>query len=123
MSNNTGFLALAKYTRGPAQIFGGWEFFRQANPSNDYPNGVKTIANYNVPGNIIGNKAFPTVWITTDAYDNNRLYDTLWAGVKYAVNDRLDVMGAIYYAWQDYSTTPCTGPGHPYFERRVLWHV
>ena len=112
LSNNTGFLALAKYTWGPAQIFGGWEFFRQANPSNDYPNGFKTIANYNVPGNILDNKAFPTVWITTDAYDNNRLYDTLWTGVKYAVNDRLDVMGAIYYAWQnDYSTSPCTGQG------------
>ena len=80
LSNNTGFLALAKYTWGPAQIFGGWEYFRQANPSNDYPNGFKTIANYNVPGNIIDNKAFPTVWITTDAYDNNRLYDTLWQG-------------------------------------------
>ena len=112
LSNNTGFLALAKYTWGPAQIFGGWEFFRQANPSNDYPNGFKTIANYNVPGNILDNKAFPTVWITTDAYDNNRLYDTLWTGVKYAVNDRLDVMGAIYYAWQnDYSTKACTGQG------------
>ena len=112
LSNNTGFLALAKYTWGPAQIFGGWEFFRQANPSDDYPNGFKTIANYNVPGNIIDNKGFPTVWVTTTAYDNNRLYNTLWTGVKYAVNDRLDVMGAIYYAWQnDYATTPCTGQG------------
>jgi hypothetical protein len=38
--------------------------------------------------------------------------NTIWAGCKYAVNARLDVMGAFYYAWQNnFSTTPCTGQG------------
>jgi predicted porin len=112
LSNNTGFLALTKYTWGPAQLFAGWEYFRQANPSDDFPNGFKTIGNYSVPGNILDNKAFPTVWVTTNAFNIQRVYNTIWAGFKYAVNDRLDVMGAFYYAWQnDYSTTPCTGQG------------
>jgi predicted porin len=112
LSNNTGFLALSKYTWGPAQLFAGWEYFRQGNPSNDYPNGFKTIGGYSVPGNIIDNKAFPTVWITTNAFNIQRVYNTIWAGFKYAVNARLDVMGAFYYAWQNnFSTTPCTGQG------------
>jgi hypothetical protein len=58
LSNNTGFLALTKYTWGPAQLFAGWEYFRQGNPSDDFPNGFKTIGNYSVPGNILDNKAF-----------------------------------------------------------------
>ena len=57
-------------------------------------------------------KAFPTVWITTNAFAIQRVYNTIWAGFKYAVNARLDVMGAFYYAWQNnFSTTPCTGQG------------
>ncbi len=36
----------------------------------------------------------------------------LWGGVKYAVNEKLDLIGAIYYAQQNnFSTTPCTGTG------------
>jgi predicted porin len=112
LSNNVGYLALAKYRWGPAQLFAGWEYFRQGNPTDDFPNGFKTIANYSVPGNILDNKAFPTVWITTNAFNIQRIYNTIWAGFKYAVNERLDVSGAFYYAWQnDFSTTPCTGQG------------
>ena len=112
LSNDTGFLALTKYTWGPAQVFAGWEYFRQGNPSDDYPNGFKTIAGYSVPGNIIDSKAFPTVWITANAFNIQRVYNTIWAGFKYAVNDRLDVSGAFYYAWQNnFSATPCTGQG------------
>ncbi len=93
-------------------MFAGWEYFRQGNPSNDYPNGFKTIAGYNVPGNIIDSKAFPTVWVTTDAFDIQRVYNTVWTGVKYAVNDRFDVSGAFHFAWQNnFSPTPCKGQG------------
>ena len=112
LSNNTGVLLLAKYTWGAVNLFGGYEYFRNANPSDDYPNGFETIGGYNVPGNIIGNKNFPTVWITTNAYNINRIYNVFWGGTKYAVNDALDLIGAIYYAQQNnFSTTPCTGTG------------
>jgi predicted porin len=105
-------VALTKYTWGPAQLFAGWEYFRQGDPSDDFPNGFKTIGNFSVPGNILDNKAFPTVWITTNAFAIQRVYNTIWAGFKYTVNARLDVMGAFYYAWQNnFSTTPCTGQG------------
>ena len=97
---------------GAANLFGGYEYFRNANPSDDYPNGFETIGGYNVPGNIIGNKKFPTVWITTNAYNINRTYNVFWGGAKYAMNDTFDLIGAIYYAQQNnFSTTPCTGTG------------
>jgi len=114
LSNNTGLLLLAKYKFAPVPLtlFAGYEYFRQANPSDDYPNGFKTIGGYNVPGNIIDNKKFPTVWVTTNAYNINKIYNVLWTGAKYAVNDQLDVIGAFYYALQNnYSTAPCTGTG------------
>ena len=84
LSNNTGFMLAAKYKWGPWQVMGGWEYFRQANPSDDYPNGFKTIGGYNVPGNILNNKNFPTVWITTNAYNVNRVENIFWVGGKYA---------------------------------------
>ena len=110
LSNNTGVLLLAKYAWGAVNVFCGYEYFRNANPSDDYPNGFKTIGGYNVPGNIIGNKNFPTVWITANAFDINRIYNVFWGGAKYAVNDKIDLIGAVYYGQQNnFSTTPCTG--------------
>ena len=114
LSNNAGFMLAAKYKWGPWQAMGGWEYFRQANPSDDYPNGFKTIGGYNVPGNILNNKNFPTVWITTNAYNVNRVENIFWVGGKYAINDRLDVMGAFYYIEQNnFLAAPavCTGTG------------
>ncbi len=114
LSNNTGLMFAAKYKLAAMTYYGGYEYFRQANPSDDYQNGFKTIGGYNVPGNIPNNKSFPTVWITTNAYNVNRVENIFWAGAKYAVNDRLDVMGAFYYITQnDYLQAPaaCTGTG------------
>jgi predicted porin len=43
LSNNSGAMALAKYTRGPLTLSGGYAFLRQADPSSTYSNGFKTI--------------------------------------------------------------------------------
>jgi hypothetical protein len=35
-----------------------------------------------------------------------------WGGTKYAANDKLDVIGAVYYAQQNnFSAAPCMGAG------------
>jgi hypothetical protein len=50
--------------------------------------------------------------LTTNAFDINRIYNVFWGGAKYAVNDRVDLMGAVYYAQQNnFSTAPCTSVG------------
>ncbi len=59
LSNNTGAMLAAKYKWGAATLYGGYESFRQANPSDTYPNGFKTIGGYSVPGNVLNNKNLP----------------------------------------------------------------
>ena len=39
LSNNSGFELLAKYKWGPVTLSGGWMWWQQANPSDDYLNG------------------------------------------------------------------------------------
>ena len=37
LSNNTGFMALAKYKWGPLAVFGGYTWLKQADPSDYFP--------------------------------------------------------------------------------------
>ena len=43
LSNNTGFMGLAKYKWEALTLFGGYEVFQQQNPSDTYQNGFRTI--------------------------------------------------------------------------------
>ena len=49
LSNNTGVLLTAKYKWNAWTLFGGYEYIKQANPSDDYLNGFSTIGGWNVP--------------------------------------------------------------------------
>jgi predicted porin len=112
LSNNTGVFLLGKYklAQFPLTISGGWQYIRQANPSDTFPDGFQTIGGYNVPGTITGNKLFPTTWITYNAYNRNRIANVFFFGGKYAITPQLDVAAAYYYLEQNNynsSTTPC----------------
>ena len=112
LSNNTGVFLMAKYkfAQFPLTISGGWEYIKQANPSDTFPNGFQTIGGYNVPGTITGNKAFPTAWISYTTYNNDRIANVFFIGGKYAVTPQIDVAAAYYYLGQNNynsSTTPC----------------
>jgi predicted porin len=117
LSNNTGLILLSRYKWGPVTLSGGYEWWRQADPSGTFANGFETIGGYSVPGTIPSTvknaaKLFPTQWISYDAYINNRYVNVFFFGVKYALGPQLDVTGAFYYLDQNnYSTTPCTGTG------------
>jgi predicted porin len=117
LSNNTGVFLLAKYKVAPIPLtlYGGWEWYRQANPSDDFLNGFQTLGGYSVPGTIPSTfpnakKFWPTQWTTFNAYNDHRLVNFFWFGAKYAINDQLDVMGGIYFVTQNNynsSATPC----------------
>jgi predicted porin len=117
LSNNTGFLLLARYNWGPATLYAGYGWIKQANPSDDFLNGFKTIGGWNVPGTIPSTipgaaTLFPTQWTIDNAFTMNRIAPFFWLGAKYAINPQLDVTGAFYYLQQnDFSTSPCTGTG------------
>jgi predicted porin len=121
LSNNLGLILAAKYKWNTVTFLAGYEFWRQANPSYDYPDGFETVGGYNVPGNIIGNKNFPTVWVTSNAYNLDKLENVFWLGAKWAVRPDTDLIGAFYYAEQNnFNSTvskgfvvpaACTGTG------------
>ena len=94
---------------------------KQANPSDDYLNGFKTIGGWNVPATIPSTipgaaKLFPTQWTIYNAYTINRIAPYFWLGAKYAISSQLDVTGAFYYLAQNNynsSTTPAPPPIPP----------
>ena len=115
LSNNSGLMALAKYKWGPVTLSGGWMWWQQANPSDDFLNGFETLGGYSVPATIVTtNKAiaklFPTAWTNYTAYNKMRVVNVPFVGAKYSINSQLDVIGAFYYEAQNNynsSTTPC----------------
>ena len=115
LSNNTGFLFTAKYKWHALTVYGGYAWSRQADPSDTYPDGFRTIGGWNVPGTIPStfpgaSKFWPTQWISYTTYAIPRVAPYFWVGAKYALTPQLDVTGAFYYLQQtDYSTTPCAG--------------
>ena len=115
LSNNTGVFLLGKYRWRALTLSGGWEYIRQADPSDTFPNGFRTIGGFNVPGTIPSivpgaSKLWPTQWINYTAYENNRIANTVFIGGKYQINPELSAAAAFYYLQQnDYnsSSTPC----------------
>ena len=115
LSNNSGFMLLAKYKWGPVTVSGGWMWWQQANPSDDFLNGFETLGGYSVPATIVTtNKAiaklFPTAWTNYTAYNKLRVVNVPFVGAKYSINSQLDVTGAFYYEAQNNynsSATPC----------------
>jgi predicted porin len=124
LSNNVGFMALAKYKWGPLAVSGGYTWFKQSDPSGFFPEGFKTIGGWNVPGTIPSNfpgaaKFWPTQWISYTTYANPRIAPFWFFGLKYAVTPQIDVSGAFYYLSQNNynsSTTPCANANTTFVE-------
>jgi predicted porin len=114
LSNNTGFLFSAKYKVQSLTMFGGYGWIKQANPSDDYLNGFRTIGGWNVPATFPASLKLPsflahTAWTNFTNYTINRIAPYFWVGAKYAINSQIDVTGAYYYQQQtDFNTSPCT---------------
>jgi predicted porin len=86
LSNNSSVMLLAKYKWNQFTLYGGFEHIDYNNPSDKYPNGFTTIGGYTVaPGGV-----------SSTAYTIPLHFDVFWTGIKYAVNDRIDVTGAYY---------------------------
>jgi predicted porin len=111
LSNNTGFLAVAKYKVQALTMFGGYGWLKQANPSDDYLNGFQTIGGWNVPATLFSasGKVVGTSWTNFTNYTVNRIAPYFWVGAKYAINSQIDVTGSYYYQEQtDFNTSACT---------------
>ena len=109
LSNNVGFMLNTKYKWQAWTFYASYQYIRQQNPSDAYPNGFETIGYFNVPGTLAGfnvpgtfaNKNLPTQWAVNNNYNIPRVANVFWVGAKYAVNSQLDVTGAFYYLTQN----------------------
>lgn len=101
LSNNDSVMLLAKYKWNQFTAFGGFEHIDYNNASSAYPAGFSTIGGYTVaPGGS-----------NSTAYTIPLHFDIFWTGLKYAINDRLDVTGAYYLYNQHNFSAPGTNCG------------
>jgi predicted porin len=89
VSDNTVFSIGARYTIGPWKLFGGYEWIQYANPNNPLVAGAFVQGTYVAPAP--NNTNF-----TTD-----KVLQTAWFGVRYAITPALDITGAYYHEWQN----------------------
>ena len=97
LSDNSSVMLVGKYSNGPVKLFAGYEFIRYAPPSNRFAPGTGFI---DIGGDFVcaACAAINGTNINNTAFDaGNKLFHVFWTGVKYAVTDNLDVIGAYYH--------------------------
>src|SRR6476661_4785853 len=119
ISDNTAVMFVAKYTNGPLKLFAGYEHIRYKAPS-DPQTAFTSISGDFLCANC---QAFNNTTISNTAFGvnglDNKTFQVMWVGGKYAVTENLDVIGAYYHYIQDsfFGTAaggpaPCFGAEH-----------
>src|ERR1700687_428527 len=97
LSDNSSVMLVGKYSNGPLKLFAGYEFIRYAPPSNRFAPGTGFS---DIAGDFVcaSCAAINNTNINNTAFDaGDKLFHVFWTGVKYAVTDNLDVIGAYYH--------------------------
>jgi len=89
VSDNTVFQVAAKYTIGPWKLFGGYEHINYANPNNPL-----------LPGAFLQG-GFIAGTVNNTNFTTDKILQTVWVGVRYAITPALDITGAYYHEWQN----------------------
>lgn len=106
ISDNTTYGLMAKYKLDAFKFYAGWERIEYANP--EY---AKTVGNTTIGGYVLGT-------VNNAAYNNNKMLNVIWTGVKYSLTPKIDVTGAYYHYDQnsfagngctDTSSSSCSG--------------
>ena len=120
ISNDTSVMALAKYSHGPLNLYGGYEWIQYAPPS-DPQTSFTDISGDTITG-LLASSASPNgmTAINNIAYTagcaaatvcHDKILQVAWVGAKYAVTDKLDVIGGYYHYSQNnfFATGPNVG--------------
>ena len=100
VSDDTVFSVGARYTLGPWKFFGGYEHINYANPDNPLNPGA--FLQGGLIAATVNNLAFPS----------DKILQTAWFGVRYAITPALDITGAYYHEWDNtYAVTPAALAG------------
>ena len=109
LSDDSSVMLVGKYSKGPIKLFAGYEFIRYAPPSHPYASFT------DISGDFVcsGCAAINNTNINNTAFNaGDKLFNVVWTGVKYAVTDNLDVIGAYYHYTQPTfgAFVNCTNP-------------
>ena len=97
ISDNTAYAIEARYVYGKAKFYGGFENIEMANPKHPLAASFRGIGGYDVD------------FVNNNAYAIHRVEKVSWVGVRYSVNDRLDLVGAYYrYDQNSYKGNGCS---------------
>jgi predicted porin len=113
LSNNSSVMLVGKYSNGPLKLFAGYEFIQYAPPSNPFAPGAGFS---DIAGDFVcaACAAINNTNINNTAFSaSDKLFHVFWTGVKYAITDNLDVIGAYYHYDQPFFGAPvnCADPG------------
>jgi predicted porin len=100
VSDDTVFQVGARYTIGPWKLFAGYEHIQYSNPNN--PLIVGAFLQGGFIAGAVNNLGFPS----------DKILQTGWFGVRYAITPALDITGAYYHEWDNtFATAPATLAG------------
>jgi predicted porin len=88
VSDNYAVMAVASYKINRFKFYAGFENIRFENPENPLPLGS--------PAEGVGLNPFAG-GVNNTAYTKNRIVNIFWGGVKYALRDNVDLIGAYYH--------------------------
>ena len=97
LSDDSSVMLVGKYSRGPLKLFAGYEYIVYAPPSNPYAVGTGFT---DIAGDFVcaGCAAINNTNINNTAFNaGNKQFHVFWTGVKYAVTNNLDMIGAYYH--------------------------
>jgi predicted porin len=96
VTDNRAIMAAAKYTWDRLRLFGGYEYIRQANPSNPLGVGALDQGGYLMSG------------VEDNNLDSPKHVQIWWMGAKYAIGRKTDITFAWYHQQQNDFRIPST---------------
>ncbi len=96
VTDNTSVMVAAKYTWNQFKFYGGYEHILQLNPSNPLGVGATAQGGYQLSG------------VEDNNLDSPKIVQVFWTGVRYAYNDKTDIILSYYHELQNTFRVPST---------------
>jgi predicted porin len=89
ISDNTAYAVMARYKFERLKFFAGYEYIKYENPRTPLNAGFINIGGYVL------------AFVTNNAYDNSKMLQVYWTGVRYTLVPRLELTAAYYGVHQN----------------------
>ncbi len=89
VANTTTYAVMAMYDAGAPKAYAGYEHITFTNPTDALPSGATDIGGYTLAFN------------NNSPFNNHKILQIAWTGLKYSFTPKFDVTGAWYHLWQN----------------------